>query len=299
MVSVAAASSDSIAGSKAADRGYAPSLNALRRVALRKRTEIPALPPTVADLQVDGSYRCTMEGVDWLIHDHLYNALRMMIFATPKNLEYLQHATTWYGDGTFGIAPRARDDVEDVQKVLAELETTMPSEAKPVGQYFRETYVDGRRRRGRARDEVVYPPQLWNVRDRTLSRNRSHVISASICCCLIPGGIMVYCYVTLIFSIKTASKCIQNARVLKKAASRERSLTKVVATLCLSYWVAWLPYTCVSLITAFGGKSSLDPMATVIPVMMAKSSFAINPILYAYMRLWIKKDWVQDEKTGD
>ncbi|CAG0894611.1 unnamed protein product [Darwinula stevensoni] len=59
--------------------------------------------------------------------------------------------------------------VEDVQKVFAELEATMPSEAKPVVQYFRETYVDGRRRRGRARNEVVYPPQLWNVRDRTLS----------------------------------------------------------------------------------------------------------------------------------
>ncbi|CAG0894613.1 unnamed protein product [Darwinula stevensoni] len=108
MASVAAASSDSIAGLKAADRGY---LNALNQVALReRRTEIPALPPTVADLQVDGSYRCTTEGVDWLSHDHVHNALRMMIFTTTKNLEYLQHATTWYGDGTFGIAPRARDD---------------------------------------------------------------------------------------------------------------------------------------------------------------------------------------------
>ncbi|CAG0893819.1 unnamed protein product [Darwinula stevensoni] len=94
MASVAAAP-DSIFGLKAADRGYAPSLNALKQDALRKRrTEIPALPPTVADLQVDGSYRCTTEGVDWLVHDHVHNALRMMIFATPKNLEYLQHATT-------------------------------------------------------------------------------------------------------------------------------------------------------------------------------------------------------------
>ena len=55
--------------------------------------------------------------------------------------------------------------------------------------------------------------------------------------------------------------------------------------LCLGYWLAWLPYACVSLITAFGGKSSLDPKATVIPVIMAKSSFAINPMLYALMRL--------------
>ncbi|CAG0900554.1 unnamed protein product [Darwinula stevensoni] len=285
MASVAAATSASIAGLKAADRGYAPSLNALKQVALRKRTEIPELPPTVADFQVDGSYSCTTEGVDWLIHDHVHNALRMMIFATPKNLEYLHHATTWHGDGTFGIAlehgmtvlldfnsihaavhgrvvPLAylllpdktkqthtsafqfiinalsgssslqtfcsdfesgvvaamaydfphirhkacfyhfcqrmwrkiqelgltqfyRDDdiaikirmmtclaffpVEDVQKVFAELEATMPSEAKHVVQYFRETYVDGRRRRGRARNGAVYPPQLWNVRGRTLS----------------------------------------------------------------------------------------------------------------------------------
>ncbi|CAG0895639.1 unnamed protein product [Darwinula stevensoni] len=51
-------------------------------------------------------------------------------------------------------------EVEDVQKVFVELEATMPSEAKPVVQYFRETYVDGRRRRSRARNETVDPPQL-------------------------------------------------------------------------------------------------------------------------------------------
>ncbi|CAG0885545.1 unnamed protein product [Darwinula stevensoni] len=113
----------------------------------------------------------------------------------------------------------------------------------------------------------------------------SHVISASIFCCLIPGGIMVYCYVSLLCSIKTATKRVQSASVLKKAASREKSLTAVVVALCLGYWLAWLPYTCVSLITAFGGKSSLDPKATVIPVIMAKSSFAVNPMLYALIRL--------------
>ena len=43
-----------------------------------------------------------------------------------------------------------------------------PRNALPIVQFFREFYIDGRRPHGRPRAQAMFPPAMWNVRQRTL-----------------------------------------------------------------------------------------------------------------------------------
>ena len=58
------------------------------------------------------------------------------------------------------------DDVEADYFVLFD---QISNEAKAVAWYFREYYIDGRRRQGRPRPTPLFPPALWNQRDRVLA----------------------------------------------------------------------------------------------------------------------------------
>jgi G0-opsin len=50
--------------------------------------------------------------------------------------------------------------------------------------------------------------------------------------------------------------------------------------LCLGMMVAWFPYAIVSLISAAGGKDLVSVRMTVVPVLLAKSSYGYNPLIY-------------------
>lgn len=58
--------------------------------------------------------------------------------------------------------------VDEVREHFLHLRQPCPDQAVPIYNYFREMYVDGRRPIGRPRANALFPPALWNVRDRVL-----------------------------------------------------------------------------------------------------------------------------------
>ena len=52
----------------------------------------------------------------------------------------------------------------------------------------------------------------------------------------------------------------------------------MVATMIISFLLAWTPYSIVSLMTTFG--KSVSPPAALIPALIAKSSTCYNPVIY-------------------
>ena len=52
--------------------------------------------------------------------------------------------------------------------------------------------------------------------------------------------------------------------------------------MCAGFLFAWMPYAVVSLISAYGNPRNIPIEATVVPVMLAKSSTMCNPIIYFF-----------------
>lgn len=46
------------------------------------------------------------------------------------------------------------------------------------------------------------------------------------------------------------------------------------------FLLAWSPYACVSLISAFGNPQSITPLMATLPALFAKSQVIWNPIIY-------------------
>ena len=97
-----------------AGQGAMPSMSNLKRIVQRKRVIVsaaPANPLTLADLVIPERYtnyeRVPGESENFLLYDNgpEAGAARILIFSTQRNLQILEHATTWVMDGTFNIAP--------------------------------------------------------------------------------------------------------------------------------------------------------------------------------------------------
>ena len=57
----------------------------------------------------------------------------------------------------------------------------------------------------------------------------------------------------------------------------------MVITTVACYLVCWMPYGVVAMMATFGPPGLITPIASVVPSILAKSSTAINPIIYILM----------------
>ncbi|XP_031414028.2 teleost multiple tissue opsin 2a isoform X1 [Clupea harengus] len=108
--------------------------------------------------------------------------------------------------------------------------------------------------------------------------SHSYIICLFIFCLGVPVIVMVYCYGRLVYAVK------QVGRVRKSAARRrEYHILFMVITTVACYLVCWMPYGVVAMMATFGPPGLITPIASVVPSILAKSSTAINPIIYILM----------------
>lgn len=62
-------------------------------------------PSSLAELKIYGKFDVTADGEKFMLFDNEYVENRIVVFATPANLNFLLGCMDWYMDGTFSIAP--------------------------------------------------------------------------------------------------------------------------------------------------------------------------------------------------
>lgn len=90
----------------AAAQGALPKTASIRRTIQReRRRNLPSLPQSASEIEIEGKWRETSNGEDWLMFDDIVSGEKVLIFATSQSLHHLSNSKVWYGDGTFSVTP--------------------------------------------------------------------------------------------------------------------------------------------------------------------------------------------------
>ncbi|KAK8741698.1 hypothetical protein OTU49_002348 [Cherax quadricarinatus] len=137
---------------------------------------------------------------------------------------------------------------------------------------------------------------------------------------VIPGCIIVYFYSQIFSHVKAHEKAMReqakkmNVESLRGVGSKEeqeRSVEIRIAKVCMGLFfmfvVSWTPYAVVALIGAFGDRSKLTPLISMLPALNCKFVACIDPWVYAInhprYRLELQKrmPWfcIHEEKPQD
>ncbi|KAK1796289.1 hypothetical protein P4O66_008880, partial [Electrophorus voltai] len=117
---------------------------------------------------------------------------------------------------------------------------------------------------------------------QTSAASQSFILTILVFCLILPAGIIIFSYSRIIVKVKSSrkeisrfNKCDNNSHDVL-----EIKLTKVAMLICAGFFIAWLPYAIVSVVSAFGKPDSVPIPVSVIPTLLAKSSPMYNPIIY-------------------
>ena len=80
-----------------------PSLK--RTIQRERRRHLPAAPKTVEEIKLEGHWRETHAGEDWVIFEEMTDDGKILMFSTAENLQKLSSSSAWFGDGTFSVTP--------------------------------------------------------------------------------------------------------------------------------------------------------------------------------------------------
>ncbi|XP_035268967.1 parapinopsin-like [Anguilla anguilla] len=110
------------------------------------------------------------------------------------------------------------------------------------------------------------------------SSNISYILCLFTFCLILPFLVIILSYGKLLHGIKQVSRI--NTTVSRK---REQRVLVMVITMVTCFLLCWLPYGIMALLATFGQPGLVTPEASIIPSILAKSSTAINPIIYIFM----------------
>nr|XP_016853216.1 PREDICTED: pinopsin [Anolis carolinensis] len=109
--------------------------------------------------------------------------------------------------------------------------------------------------------------------------NFSYIICLFIFCLIFPLVALTYCYGRILQIIRK-----QASRFPVKAVQRrEQRILFMVVTMVTCYFLCWVPYGIVVLITVFGKPGTVTPLISIVPSILAKASTIVNPILYVLL----------------
>ncbi|KAK1167876.1 opsin-3-like [Acipenser oxyrinchus oxyrinchus] len=106
----------------------------------------------------------------------------------------------------------------------------------------------------------------------------SYIICLFIFCLAVPVLVMGYCYGWLLYTVKRVGKVRRTA-----ARRREYHILFMVITTVVCYLLCWTPYGVVAMMATFGKPGIVTSTASVVPSILAKSSTALNPVIYILM----------------
>jgi hypothetical protein len=71
---------------------------------LRKDKDIPPEPKSFADIFIPPKFQRTVSNQQFLLYDNDDHDNRLLIFASPDQLDLLNGCESWHGDGTFAVS---------------------------------------------------------------------------------------------------------------------------------------------------------------------------------------------------
>nr|AMH38608.1 opsin Rh3 [Platyeriocheir formosa] len=123
---------------------------------------------------------------------------------------------------------------------------------------------------------------------------RSFVGAIFIFSYIVPGAMIVYFYSQIYSHVRAHEKAmraqakkmnVDNLRSIGNTEEQEKSAEIRIAKVCMGlffmYMVSWTPYAVVALIGAFGNRSVLTPLVSMLPALNCKFMACVDPWVYA------------------
>ncbi|XP_046443719.1 opsin-5-like isoform X1 [Daphnia pulex] len=120
----------------------------------------------------------------------------------------------------------------------------------------------------------------WTHTDQN---DRNYILAASIFNVFLPSIVITASHLGILFKIRQASRMFSSKSAGKQSSKAEIQFIRVSFGVCFGFLIAWLPYACISLWSTYGDVSAIPLWITPIPVLLAKSSIAYNPIIYVLL----------------
>ncbi|XP_053316116.1 opsin-5-like [Spea bombifrons] len=117
---------------------------------------------------------------------------------------------------------------------------------------------------------------------------KSYIISIFICCFFLPVMVMVFCYVSIINTVKSSRALTSDGDLTDRQRKMERDVTRVSIVICTAFIVAWSPYAVISMWSACGYY--VPNLTSILASLFAKSASFYNPLIYFGMSSKFRKD---------
>ncbi|KAI9551386.1 hypothetical protein GHT06_021719 [Daphnia sinensis] len=130
----------------------------------------------------------------------------------------------------------------------------------------------------------------WTHTDQN---DKNYILAASIFCVFLPSAVIIVSHLAILFKIRQASQMFSSKSAGKQSSKAEIQFIRVSFGVCFGFLIAWLPYACISLWSAYGDVSSIPLWMTPIPVLLAKSSIAYNPVIYVLLTRRYRVDFAK------
>ena len=122
--------------------------------------------------------------------------------------------------------------------------------------------------------------------------NRTHILGCFIAVYVIPVIIIASCYYFIVQAVfhhedelrqqaKKMNVTSLRANDEQQAVSAEIRAAKIAIMNVTVWMMAWTPFAVVCLLGTWGDSSKITPLICELPVILAKTSCAYNPIIYA------------------
>lgn len=117
---------------------------------------------------------------------------------------------------------------------------------------------------------------------------KSYIVSIFICCFFLPVMVMVFCYVSIINTVKSSRALTTEANLSDRQRKMERDVTRVSIVICTAFIIAWSPYAVISMWSAWG--YFVPNLTSILAALFAKSASFYNPMIYFGMSSKFRKD---------
>ncbi|KAM5163692.1 opsin-5-like [Mantella aurantiaca] len=117
---------------------------------------------------------------------------------------------------------------------------------------------------------------------------KSYIISIFICCFFLPVMVMVFCYVSIINTVKSSRALATEGSLSDRQRKMERDVTRVSIVICTAFIIAWSPYAVISMWSACG--YFIPNLTSILAALFAKSASFYNPLIYFGMSSKFRKD---------
>ncbi|XP_015246089.1 PREDICTED: parapinopsin-like [Cyprinodon variegatus] len=117
--------------------------------------------------------------------------------------------------------------------------------------------------------------------------NVSYIIAYFAVCFAFPFTLILISYAKLLWTLHQVSKmtCVEGGAVAKG----EMKVACMVILMVLSFLISWLPYASLAMFVVCRPEAKIHPLVGTVPVYLAKSSTAYNPIIYILLNKQFRK----------